>query len=584
MANQIAAGEVIENPASVVKELVENALDAGAKRVTVAVEGAATELIRVTDDGEGMSADDASLALERHATSKIREAEDLTNITTLGFRGEALPSIASVSHLTLVTKLHGAVGGTQVKATPGEGLTVLPIGAPEGTRIEVRDLFFNTPARRKFLKSSSAETARITEQVARQALSRPGTAFTLLRNGKQRRGYLAREDLGERVQEVVGSKVTLRHASGELGTVKVAVWLTGPDRSRVGARGLHLMVNGRLVRDPGLLRAIWAGYDGTLDQGHYPLGAVAISIDPHQVDVNVHPQKAEVRFVDRGAVHAAMIRVVGTAVRASLHMVPGGYPPGSLEAPLDLRADFGSSDSERLPFPSWSGPWAGRTHSTESFPESGTHSHGFPPPGAGRATGQGLDPGGFGHLRFLGSAGSAWLVCEGPDGLIVIDQHAAHERVTFERLRQSYQDEKPRAQQLLVPEMVEVSAEELAELTSRSEELRGIGFEVEPFGANTVTITAIPASLHQADPRRLLDEVLGELSELRAPLADSMDKLLARLACHGSVRAGTRLSREEVEALFRSLDEADLGTHCPHGRPVSIRLSWIELERRMGRR
>ena len=579
LANQIAAGEVIENPASVVKELIENSLDAGAQRITVMIDGDAGDLLRVADDGEGMSDTDAARSLERHATSKIRRAEDLACILTLGFRGEALPSIASVSHLVMVTKPRGSVAGTQIKATPGEPLEVKPTGAPDGTRIEVRDLFFNTPARRKFLKSSSAETARISEQVARLALSRPEVAFTLLRNNKPQRSFLPRTELGERAQEIVGSTVELRHADGQLGPVRVSAWLTGPERARVGARGLHLLVNGRLVRDPALLRAIWAGYDGTIDHGTYPLGVVSITIDPHLLDVNVHPQKAEVRFVDRGAVNAAVIRVVGAAVRVRDVSLA---PPGSdVEPPYQLRPETPHGGSVPLPFTGWSGGATRSAPSPHHF--AGLADRLVTPPDVGSMASP-LRAGGYASLRYLGPAGPAWLVCEGPDGLHLIDQHAAHERVTFEKLRTSITERRPRAQQLLVPEQAEVSPEELEELAERREELAAIGFDVEPFGTTTVAIAAIPALLDGADPRRLLDEVLGEITGLRTPLAESMDRLLSRLACHGSVRAGTRLSPAEVDSLLHDLDAADLGGHCPHGRPVSFHLSWAEVERRLGRR
>jgi DNA mismatch repair protein MutL len=575
MANQIAAGEVIENPASVVKELVENSLDAGARKVTVVTEGASTDLIRIIDDGEGMGEADAVLALERHATSKIRAPEDLTAIATLGFRGEALPSIASVSRLTLVTKPRGAVAGTQVVAVPGEPLARTPIGAPEGTRVEVRDLFFNTPARRKFLKSQSTETARITELVARLALCRPAVAFTLVRNGKPQRSYLTRASLAERVREVVGADVELRDGAGGVGPVSVEAWLSGPEGSRVGSRALHLLVNGRLVRDQGLARAIWYAYDGTLDQGNYPAGVVSITIDPGLIDVNVHPQKAEVRFVDRGMVHGAVARVVGSLIqdrasylKASSPAAPHATTPAT--TPLFEHTPW-------LPTPAAGAappPAIGRDDRPTPLPAA------WLPPAAPAAA----QPAHFGALRFLGPAGSAWLVCEGPEGLVIIDQHAAHERITFERLRDAYRTQQPAAQQLLVAEQVEVSPRELDQLAENGDQLRAIGFEVEPFSTTAVTIAAVPAPLGRADPRRLLDEVLAELSELQAPLGAAIDRLLARLACHGSVRAGTRLAREEVEALLRDLDAAKLGGHCPHGRPVSLNLSWAEIERRLGRR
>lgn len=582
MANQIAAGEVIENPASVVKELVENSLDAGARKVTVVTEGAATDLIRVIDDGEGMGEADAVLALERHATSKIRAPEDLTAIATLGFRGEALPSIASVSRLTLVTKPRGRgeVAGTQVVAVPGEPLARTPIGAPEGTRVEVRDLFFNTPARRKFLKSQSTETARITELVARLALCRPAVAFTLVRNGKPQRNYLTRAHLAERVREVVGADVELREGAGGVGPVSVEAWLSGPEGGRVGSRALHLLVNGRLVRDQGLARAIWYAYDGTLDQGSYPVGVVSITIDPGLIDVNVHPQKAEVRFVDRGMVHGAVARVVGSLIqdRASYLKAPrpsqaaAGLAPPPATAPLFEHAPW-------LPTPP--APAGHAPPTAGPVPPAPAHDEGpMPPPAAP----DGARPAAhFEALRFLGPAGSAWLVCEGPEGLVIIDQHAAHERITFERLREAYHTRQPAAQQLLVAEQVEVSPRELDLLAENGDQLRAIGLEVEPFSTAAVTITAVPAPLGRADPRRLLDEVLAELSELQAPLGGAIDRLLARLACHGSVRAGTRLAREEVEALLRDLDAAKLGGHCPHGRPVSLNLSWAEIERRLGR-
>ena len=577
MANQIAAGEVIENPASVVKELVENALDAGASKITVTTEGSSTELVRVIDDGEGMNEADAQLALERHATSKVRVPADLVNIGTLGFRGEALPSIASVSRLTLITRARSAAAGTQVTAVPGKALTIKPVGTPAGTRIEVRDLFFNTPARKKFLKSQSTETARITELVTRLALCQPGVAFTLIRNGKQQRNYLTRSELAERVQEVVGTKVTLRPGTGAVGPVRVEAWLTGPEDSRIGARGLHFLVNGRLVKDPGLMRAVWYAYDNTLDQGHYPLGVVSISVEPSLVDVNVHPQKAEVRFIDRGMIHGAVARVVGTLVRDRARYLmgggaPHGAPPQPTTAPLFSTGPWPppqTSPQHDL----WPGASDDASHADGASPFEAA------PPGSEPDQ----KPQYFSALRFLAAAGSAWLLCEGPEGIVVIDQHAAHERITFERLRVAYRTGVPSVQQLLVPEQIEVSARELDLLEANRDQLSALGFDVEPFSTAAVTVKAVPAPLGAADPRRLVDEVLAELSALQTPLSGAMDRLLACLACHGSVRAGTRLAREEVEALLRDLDEAELGGHCPHGRPVSLNLSWSEIERRLGR-
>lgn len=578
MANQIAAGEVIENPASVVKELVENALDADAKKITVATDGASCDVIRVHDDGEGMTETDATLALERHATSKIHKPEDLINIGTLGFRGEALPSISSVSRLTLATRARGTPIGTQVIAVPGSTLEKKPVGTPEGTRIEIRDLFFNTPARKKFLKSQSTETARITELVTRLALCKPEVAFTLIRNGKQGRTFLTRTNFAERVREVVRSKVHLREATGALAAVRVEAWLTGPEDSRIGARGLHLLVNGRLIRDPGLMRSIWYAYDKTLEQGHYPIGVVSITIEPHLVDVNVHPQKAEVRFVDRGMVHGAVSRVVGTLLRDRAHAIAGGagHPvahPQPTTSPLFTPDSWQAQSPEPQPG-LWSSDEAHSTDVAGAAQLEEPHS---------AQTADVTTPSYFSALRFLATAGSAWLVCEGPEGLVIIDQHAAHERITFERLREAYRTRKPKIQQLLVPEQVEVSPRELDVLTQNADHLAVLGLEVEPFSTTSVTISAVPSPLDKADPRRLLDEVLAELSALQTPMTSAMDRVIARLACHGSVRAGSRLAPEEVEALLQDLDRAELGGHCPHGRPVSLNLTWGEIERRLGR-
>jgi DNA mismatch repair protein MutL len=378
---------------------------------------------------------------------------------------------------------------------------------------------------------------------------------------------------------VIGPDVDLREGAGGVGPVRVEAWLTGPEGGRVGARALHLLVNGRLVRDQGLTRAIWYAYDGTLDQGTYPVGVVAITIDPALIDVNVHPQKAEVRFVDRGMVHGAVARVVGSLVqdRAS-YLKLSGPPASAPHAPSPATAPLFGPASWSPPTPRQGPSYDAGTGEAPATPLPAA----WPPPAEAVAAAPSAAH--FGALRFLAPAGSAWLVCEGPEGLVIIDQHAAHERITFERLRDAYHGRQPKMQQLLVGEQVEVSARELDLLAENEEQLRAIGLEVAPFSTTAVTITAVPAPLGRADPRRLLDEVLAELSELQAPLGGAVDRLLARLACHGSVRAGTRLAREEVEALLHDLDAAKLGGHCPHGRPVSLNLSWAEIERRLGRR
>jgi len=584
LANQIAAGEVVERPASIVKELVENALDAEATRVKVELEQGGVALSRVSDDGTGMDAEDALLALERHATSKLADKDDLFRLRTFGFRGEALPSIASVAKLKLVTRVRGDSEGTEVVVEGGGEPRSRPVGAARGTSVEVRDLFFNVPARRKFLKSTGTEAAHVGEVVLLAALARPDVSFFLVRDGRTAREWLRVSTRRERAEQAIEGE-RLEMCLGERGPMRLEAHLGAPERARTGAVALHLLVNGRPVRDRQLARAVAQAYGSVLEPGRYPVGVVYVEVPPEQVDVNVHPQKAEVRFADARALHDAVTRELHQALgRAFSVPALGGTPRWSLPrasvspegipeparavadprqlAPVDVPA--AASLAERTTMPS-------------------------PAPAADPAAG-GADPGLFpsvgfySSLEFLAQVRSTFLVCSGTDGLYVLDQHAAAERVTFHRLRRAFASRSIPMQRLLIPEVVQLSAAEIAILEERSGDVAAFGVEMRTVGPSAIAVHAVPTLLLRAAPDRIARDVVAELGRTaKRPFGDAADLVLATMACHGSVRAGDSVSRDEASALLRALDEVDFAGHCPHGRPVVTRMGFDELERRVGR-
>ena len=598
LANQIAAGEVVERPASVVKELVENALDAGATRVKVELEQGGVALVRVTDDGAGMDAGDAVLALERHATSKITCSDDLFRLHTFGFRGEALPSIASVSRLRLVTRARGASEGTSAAVEGGAAPTARPAGAAEGTSVEVRDLFFNVPARRKFLKSTGTEAAHVTEVMMLAALARPDVSFFLVRDGRSVRDWLRAGSRRERVVQALEGE-RLEACAGERGPMRVEAHLAPPERARAGAVGLHLLVNGRPVRDRALARAVAQAYGSVLEPGRYPVGVVYVEVPPDQVDVNVHPQKAEVRFAEGRALYEAVTRelhlslarafnvpALGTArpwvtprpppapSEVATRFVPGpadleaGAPPGSVGDPWDLMP---AADPASL---------AERT-TLESATDGTQRTDGAEP---ARAPELFAGTAFYASLEFLGQVRAMFLVCSGSDGLYVLDQHAAAERVTFHRLRKAFAARAMATQRLLIPEVVELLPTELATLEEHAAAVLALGVELRPVGPGAVAVHAVPTLLLRGRPERVVRDLVAELGRVaRRPFGDAADLVLATMACHGSLRAGDPVTREEATALLRALDDIDFAGHCPHGRPVVTRIGYGELERRVGR-
>ncbi len=582
LANQIAAGEVVERPASVVKELVENALDAGATRIKVELERGGATLIRVTDDGVGMDEDDAVLALQRHATSKIRHKDDLFALTTFGFRGEALPSIASVSKLRLSTRVRGKPEGVEVLLEGGGTARPRPTGAAEGTCVEVRDLFFNVPARRKFLKSTGTEAAHVSEAILLAALARPDVSFFLVRDGRPAREWLRAASRRDRVAQAFDASERLEACSGAAGPMQVEAHLAPPERARAGAAGLHLLVNGRAVRDRALARAVAQAYGSVLEPGRYPVGVVYVEVPAADVDVNVHPQKAEVRFADARALLDAVTRELHAVLARAFSLPALGASRawmGGRGARAAMASPFGALSLE-----DGRDPWKLALPEAPSGPTSIAESTAPMTPGtpADPILFEGL--GFYSSLEFLAQVRGTFLVCSGPDGLYVLDQHAAAERVTFNRLRKAFASRTIATQRLLIPDVIELLPTEVATLDERAGDVAALGIELRAVGSSAVAVHSVPALLARARPERIVRDFVAELGHAdRRPFGDAADLVLATMACHGSIRAGDAVSRAEAGALLRALDDIDFAGHCPHGRPVVTRIGYDELERRVGR-
>lgn len=567
LANQIAAGEVVERPASVVKELVENALDARATRVHVEIEQGGLALVRVTDDGIGMDAQDALLALERHATSKIAEEGDLFRLQTFGFRGEALPSIASVAKLRLLTRSQGSAEATEVVVEGGGSPRVGPVGAAEGTSVEARDLFFNVPARRKFLKTTGTEAAHISEVVLLAALSRPDASFFLVRDGRLAREWLRVATRRERAAQAMEGE-SLEMCLGERGPLRIEAHLAPPERARAGAVALHLLVNGRPIRDRQLARAVAQAYGSVLEPGRYPVGVVYVDVPPVQVDVNVHPQKSEVRFADARALFDAVTRELHQSLARAFSLPALGgsrtasADPWRLAPAIDSPAPSSLGERQTLPSPSSPrGPAEGET--TDGLFRSTRF---------------------YASLEFLAQVRATFLVCSGRDGLYILDQHAAAERVTFHKLRSAFASRSMAMQRLLLPEVIELNPTEMTLIEERAGDIATLGIEMRAVGPNAVAVHAVPMLLARAAPARIARDAVAELAlASRRPFGEAADLVLATMACHGSIRAGDSVSHEEAVALMKALDDVDFAGHCPHGRPVVTRVGFDELERRVGR-
>jgi len=549
---QIAAGEVIERPASVVKELVENALDAGARHVEVCLGAGGLDLISVRDDGEGMAAEDALVAFARHATSKLARAEDLPAVTTLGFRGEALPSIAAVARVRLVTRRVADAGGVAVEADAAGARPAGAAGAPPGTSVEVRELFAETPARRKFLRSAPTEVGHVVDVLTRLAVASPAVGFRLEHDRREVLAFPPVADARQRLVQVLGRAraASLVPVEAAARGYTLAGFLAPPRETLATARLVWTYVavggagSGRWVRDRLLLRAVLDGYASLVMRGRYPIAILFLGIPPGEVDVNVHPAKLEVRFRSPAAVHQLLVPVLRARLAAAL------APPGTAPAAF-----------AREVAPAYGDPRAA-------------------PAAAAQAPLWTPAPRGFASLRFIGQIFDGYLLCQGEGRVVLIDQHAAHERVVFERLRAECRAGGVARDRLLVPETIALPAAESAALAEHAAALAAAGLEGEPFGEGTFLLRTVPRLLGGRDVGALLRAVAGELVEEGASAAAerATDAALATIACHGVVRVGQRLGEAEAQALLASMDGVEVSAHCPHGRPVAAELARTQLE------
>lgn len=581
VANQIAAGEVVERPASVVKELVENALDAGASRIQVEVDGGGKQRIRVTDDGVGMGREDALLSLDRHATSKISEARDLSRVGTLGFRGEALPSIAAVSRMSLETREAGEEAGTALRVVGGSITGVEEYLRQPGTTVEVRNLFFNAPARRKFLKSSAAETRAVSEAITTLALANPSVAFSLTSGDRRLLDLQGVKDVTTRVGDLWGPEMsgTLLPITGDAEWVALKGLLQRPDAAGPGFRRAYLFVNGRPFRDSAMLRAADRGYRTTLSQGQRPWLFVYFQVKDESVDVNVHPAKLEVRFRNRSMVE----ELLEDAVRASLAGVRSSATLDTQLTPsfLEVREPggrFGRPEKK-------AGPLKASPDQQMAFFLSGTGDLSDAPEKEEAEDSAGMDSSRVSRPR-LWQIHNTYILAETRDGLLIIDQHSAHERVLFQRLMGAFEDQGQESQRLLFPLTLRLSPAEQKELESLKGLFFRAGFEVEAFGGDAVIVHSTPNPHPYFDAERCLREMLAEMvegSELVRSAKNQHERIAMTFACKGAIKAGQPLSQEEMAELFDALFATDLPFHDVHGRPTIVRLSKGELERKFGR-
>lgn len=598
LCNQIAAGEVVERPAAVVKELVENSVDAQSSRISVSLIDGGRREIRVVDNGCAMSAEDALMSLERHATSKIRSAQDLNSISSLGFRGEAIPSIAAVSRFELTTREHEALCGTCIRVEGGVIKEVHEKGCPPGTQVLVRDLFYCVPARRKFLRRAETELAYITDLFLRISLANPQIHLQLQSQEKLLCDHLRCDGLLHRATQVLGPDIarSLTSIDFEKNGISVSGFLAPPDVQRTNSQSLFLYVNGRAVWDRLLQRAVLTAYEALIPRGKYPVAVIFVGISTAEVDVNVHPAKREIRFRNPGEV----ISIVRAALFEALSAIrPKSYGfsryEGGIFEKRQTAAHLGMASEGQAPFESGSlsqrnvepakdfirgqagfiGPAKSFRHPSSCISTTRDVSGGAPyPPVQGE-----MDAGAFAYsnLNLLGQLANSFILLEAPDGLVLIDQHAAHERIVFNGLSKK----KTKAAQLLArPAVVDLLPKEAVMLKGLVPSLRDLGFEIEPFGGSSFAIHAVPASLSEFKPEQILRDYL-RYAEEECPADEGEIQLgLARVAsCHGSVRAGHRLKTEEIKHLLEMLDSIDTPFTCPHGRPLSYTLTYEQIFR-----
>ena len=587
VASQVAAGEVVERPASVVKELIENSIDAGPRKIEVMIRRGGISLVRVIDDGCGMDRDDALLSLERHATSKIRSASDLQAIGTLGFRGEALPSIASVSRFRLTTREPGAVAGTEIIVNGGKFDIVRESGEATGTQVEVRSLFYNLPARRKFLRSENTESRNIEHQIHLQAIGHPQIAFTLLRDDRLLFQLPATATLRDRIRDLYGVPLLERliqlHGTGSP-KIKIGGFIGQAGLSRQTRAQQLIFVNGRAIESVLITNAVREGYHTALMKGQYPVMFLFVDLDPAAVDINVHPAKREVRFRDPNGVHEAIIRCVQETLERSRtewqqkFRAPATPPSPSLEkATVDLKM------RPEIAFPEVS---------DRELPHLGSAVAGVFDSGRAVKPDEALSPqssGGDGNeqrFQIIGVLGRLYILMENENGLVLVDQHAAHERILFEELRRKMEEQGVPTQKLLLPQTFDLPPRDADWIERNLPTLEKMGIGIESFGPNTFKIDSLPSFLNLLDPAQFMSKVIDDLRSVsNSSSAMRMgEEMIAKTVCRHAVKANDPLGYLEVEKLIRDLLDCDLPYCCPHGRPTMIQISLAELEKKFGRK
>lgn len=610
LVNQIAAGEVIERPASVIKELVENAIDAGATKVEVTLEGGGKNLITVTDNGKGISPEELTLAVERHATSKLPD-NDLFNINFLGFRGEALPSIASVSKMTISSRQKGSDSGWQISVNGGNKGEVKPAAVALGTKIEVRDLFYTTPARLKFMKSDSSETAQCVDMLQRIALANPQISFYLESDGKKKVALNACQ--GElfdcrqrRVADVLGGEFAENSVGIDAHNdfCKISGFIGVPTYNKANSLSEFLFVNNRPVRDKLILGAIKGAYQDMMTSGRYPACAVFIEVEPMYVDVNVHPTKAEVRFYDNGAIRGLL---VGSIRHALSFGGQKSVETGGLEHLLERTIEGEETDLAPLHSPQPAKNYMLREPAAGFAATPFNHVHSFSG-GRGKSTASTMSIPALESkfsvrvaeeptaetLEEVGELGLAkaqfhntYIISQTEDSIVIIDQHAAHERITMERMKQSMaKHEQVPAQMLLLPEVVDLSLPEKENILEYAPQLAQLGLRLEEFGTSAVLVREIPALLGETDVKKLIKDMAAEISEWGGEyaLSDKIHHICATIACHGSVRAGRPLNIEEMNRLLRDMEKTEHSGQCNHGRPTYVKIKLADIEKLFERR
>ncbi|MFP4533387.1 MAG: DNA mismatch repair endonuclease MutL [Desulfobacterales bacterium] len=607
LSNKIAAGEVVERPASVVKELVENAIDAGSSRITVEIGQGGRSMIRVSDNGAGMTHDDALLAIERYATSKIYKDPDLYTISTLGFRGEALPSIAAVSKFTLITNDDQSTPATRIYVEGGRIKQVDETGAPPGTLISAEQLFFNTPARRKFLKTVNTEMGHIADGIAAIALAWKDIQFRLFHNDRMVKNWPSVNNGLDRVVDVLGKEFRsgLYPVSLKGAHISIAGWISDPGITRSTSQKIYIYINGRYIRDRGVYYAILDGYKGRLMKGRFPVGVLFLEIPPEEVDVNVHPTKHEVRFSRQRELYQAIKTAVSETLQPSGWQVPPSQTPQVEEASVFSGKDPTPDSPPEKQAPAATEQTPGKPDASEMRRQAGIKTQpghlgepadGPAEEGASAGTQKTAPPAGgqselwqqpgFSQMAVIGQFHNTYILCESASMLYVIDQHAAHERIVYENLaKQRQASGAAPSQALVIPETIELNYRESAAVAEMIPDFEAMGIAIEPFGGNTYIVKSLPAMISEKSARPLITEIAETITESGyAPgLDETIDQCLILMACHGAIRANQALSDKEIKALLAQLDRCENPYHCPHGRPTLIQWPLESLEKRFRR-